>query len=97
MQLFFFPVLFPLFCGDLVLPTLQQISVIFPFQELWQRIGMDLFEWKKLEYLTIMGYYSRFIEIAQLDRTTAEAVILHCKKIFLRLVIRQEVVTDNGS
>ena len=68
-----------------------------PFLELpWQKEGMDLFEWQELTYLIIVDYYSRFIEIAQLDRTTAEAVIQHCKNIFLRCGIPEEVVTDNG-
>ena len=47
-------------------------------------------------YLIIMDYYSRFIEIAQLDGT-AEAVILCCKNIFSRHGIPEEVVTNNGS
>ena len=37
------------------------------------------------------------VEIPNLDRTTAEAVILHCKNIFSRHGIPEEVVTDNGS
>ena len=58
---------------------------------------MDLFEWQKLAYFVIVDYYSRFIEIAKLDRATAEAVIQHCKNIFLRHGIPNEVVTNNGS
>ena len=66
------------------------------FPELpWQRIGMHLFKRKKLTYLIIMYYFSRFIEIVQLHRTTAEAV-LWCKNIFLRHSIPKKVVTDNG-
>ena len=57
---------------------------------------MDLFEWKKLGYLIIVDYYSRFIKIAQLDRTTAGAVIQRCKNIFSRHGIPEEVVMDNG-
>ena len=69
-----------------------------PIQELpWQKLGMDLFEWKKLAYLIIMDYYSRFIEIAELDKTTAEAVIQRCKKIFSRSSILEVVVTNNRS
>ena len=69
-----------------------------PFLELpWQKVGMDLLEWQKLTYLTIVDYYSRFIKIAQLDWTTAEAVIQHCKNIFSRHDIPEEVVTDNVS
>ena len=68
------------------------------FPELpWQKVGMDLFEWQKLAYLILVDYYSRFIEIAKVDRTTAEAVIQRCKNIFLRDGIPEEVVTDNGS
>ena len=63
----------------------------------WQKIGMDIFKWQKLAYLIIVNYYSRFIEIAQLDRTTADAVIQRCKSIFSRHCILEEVVMDNGS
>ena len=46
----------------------------FTFPELpWQEVGMDLFEQKKPAYLIIVDCYYRFIKIAQLDRTTAEA------------------------
>ena len=44
-----------------------------------------------------MDYYSRFIEIAKLDRATAEALIQRCKNIFSRHSIPEEVVTDKGS
>ena len=70
-------------------PTFWQLA--------WQKVGMDLFKWKKLSYLIIVDYYSRFIEIAKVDRTTAEAIILHCKNISSRYGIPKEVVTDNGS
>ena len=58
---------------------------------------MGLFEWQKLVYLIIVDYYSRLIEIAKLDIATADAVIQHCKNIFSRPGIPEEVVTDNGS
>ena len=57
---------------------------------------MDLFEWQKLVYLMIVVYCSRFMEIMQLDRTTAKAVIQHCKNIFLIHGIPKEVVTNMG-
>ena len=38
----------------------------------WQRVGTDLFEWKQKHFLIIVDYYSRFVEIARLQRTTAE-------------------------
>ena len=78
----------------------QKTEPIIPstFLELsWLKVGTDLFDWQKFVYLIIMDYYSRFIEIAQLDRTTAETVIQHCKNIFSRYGIPKEVVTNNGS
>ena len=48
-------------------------------------------------YLIIVEYYSRFIKIVKLDKTAAEAVIQHCKNIFSRHGIPEEVVTNNGS
>ena len=41
----------------------------------WQKVGTDLLGWQKLAYFIMIDYYSRFIEIGNLDRTTAEAVI----------------------
>ena len=75
-----------------------ELRIPSTFPELpWQNVGMDLFEWQKFVYLVIVDYYSRFIEIAQLDKTTAEAVIQSCKNIFSRHGIPKEVVTNNGS
>ena len=62
----------------------------------WQKVGTDLFEWKKNIYLLIVDYYSHFIEISQLNRTTAEDVILHTKSIYARHGIPEVVVSNNG-
>ena len=67
----------------------------FP-QRPWQRVGTDLFEWKKTEYLLVVDYYSRFIEVAKLTSTTAASVISHLKSIFARHGIPEVVVSDNG-
>lgn len=67
------------------------------FPELpWQKVGMDLFEWKKMSYLLIVDYYSRYIEIAKLTKLTAEEVIRHTKSIFARHGIPEVIVSDNG-
>jgi len=50
----------------------------------WQKIGTDLFEWKLNHYLLIVDYFSRFIEISTLTRTTLEDIIAHAKSIFAR-------------
>ena len=62
----------------------------------WQRVGTDLFEFKGQSYLLIVDYYSRFIEVALLNRTTAEEVILRTKGMFARFGIPEVVVSDNG-
>ena len=62
----------------------------------WQKVGMDLFELKKEQYLLIVDYYSRFIEVANLKSTSAENVISHCKSIFSRHGIPEIVISDNG-
>ena len=62
----------------------------------WQRVGTDLFEWKKSNYLLVVDYYSRWIEIARLERTTAECVIAHTSSLFARHGIPEVVISDNG-
>ena len=62
----------------------------------WQKVGMDLFDYKGSTYLLILDYYSRFIEIAKLSKTTAGDVINHCKSIFARHGIPEMVISDNG-
>ena len=68
-----------------------------PLPELpWQKVGTDLFEWKKDTYLLIADYYSRYIEIARLNRPTAEEIIVYTKSIFARHGIPEVMVSDNG-
>ena len=62
----------------------------------WQRVGTDLFEWKRKHFLIIVDYYSRYVEIAKLQRTTAEEVIAHTKSIFACHGIPEVVISDNG-
>ena len=76
--------------------TNPKTTSTFP-ELLWQKVGMDLFEWHKLAYFTFVDYYSRFIEIARLDKAMAEAVIRRCKNIFSKHGIPEEVVINNGS
>ena len=62
----------------------------------WQKVGTDLFVWDNATYLLVVDYYSHFIEIAKLSRTTSQGVIDHLKSIFARHGIPQVVVSDNG-
>ena len=71
--------------------------VASPFPDLpWQKVTTDLFEHKRENYLLIVDYYSRYIEIARLKQTTVEKVIQHTKSIFPRYRIPELVISDNG-
>ncbi|UYV72447.1 hypothetical protein LAZ67_9003186, partial [Cordylochernes scorpioides] len=63
----------------------------------WQKIGMDLFKFENKWYLVVIDYYSRFPEVVQLDRLTANVVVCSCKSIFARHGIPETVVSDNGT
>ncbi|KAK7096358.1 hypothetical protein V1264_005660 [Littorina saxatilis] len=62
----------------------------------WQRIGTDLFELNGHQYLAIVDYFSRWVEIAHLKKTSSQATIEHMKSIFARQGIPECVVSDNG-
>uniref|UniRef100_A0A669BXN3 Gypsy retrotransposon integrase-like protein 1 n=1 Tax=Oreochromis niloticus TaxID=8128 RepID=A0A669BXN3_ORENI len=67
----------------------------FP-QRPWAMVGTDLFQIENKQYLVIVDYFSRFFEVAKLTSTTSEAVIEHCKSIFARHGIPEQVRSDNG-
>ena len=62
----------------------------------WQRVGTDLFEYKGTQYVLVIDYFSRYIEIAKLSSTSSDAIITHLKSMFARHGIPQYVVSDNG-
>ena len=62
----------------------------------WQKVASNLFEWKGATYLLAVDYYSRYIEIAKLGRTTTTDVVTHLKSIFARHGIPETFVSDSG-
>ena len=62
----------------------------------WQRVGTDLFQWENKQYVLVVDYFSRYIEIALLKETSSDAVINHLKSIFARHGIPEVVISDNG-
>ena len=62
----------------------------------WQKVASDLFEWNKQQYLLVIDYRSRFIEVECLSSTTSSEVIIQMKKMFARHGIPQCMITDNG-
>lgn len=61
----------------------------------WQKLGSDIFEHKGKNYLVIVDYHSKFIEIALMHDKTAGTVITHMKSIFARHGIPEELISDN--
>lgn len=62
----------------------------------WQKIGLDLFEIKERHYLVSIDYYSNFIEVDLLNKTTSNTVIGILKKQFARFGIPSTIVSDGG-
>ncbi|UYV69913.1 CENPBD1 [Cordylochernes scorpioides] len=67
----------------------------FPERPL-QKFGMDLFHYEGSEYLVVVDYFSRFIEVVRLTKLSLEAVVDHCKAIFARHGILDIVISDKG-
>ncbi|UYV64758.1 K02A2.6-like [Cordylochernes scorpioides] len=66
-------------------------------EEIAETIGMDLFKFENKLYLVVNDYCSRFPEMIQLDRLTANVVVHSCKSTFARHEIPETVVSDNGT
>ncbi|KAL5488848.1 hypothetical protein EMCRGX_G017861 [Ephydatia muelleri] len=62
----------------------------------WEMIASDLFHFNGADYLLIVDYYSKFIEVSRLSDTLSKTIITHTKSIFARHGIPQKVRTDNG-
>ena len=62
----------------------------------WQKVATNLFEWKQEMYLLVVDYFSRYIEIARLNRPTTMEVVTHLKSIFAPHGIPETLISDNG-
>ena len=62
----------------------------------WQKLGSDLFELQGKDYLLIVDYFSRFVEVIKLTSTTSNAVITATKSVFSRYGVPELLMTDNG-
>ena len=62
----------------------------------WQKIRIDLFYLKKSNYILIIDYFSRYIEVIKLKSTTSQSIIEALQSVFSCYSIPETVVSDNG-
>ena len=62
----------------------------------WQKVATDLFYLNGKEYVLLVDYFSRYLEIAPLKNSTSQEVINHLKSFFARHGIPEMVFSDNG-
>ena len=61
----------------------------------WKKVGCDLFEFNGTKYLLVIDYYSKYLEVSNMEDGSADAVVQELKVIFARHGIPQELVADN--
>ena len=78
-------------------PQRSEPLITSPLPELsWQKLATDIFTWKGSNFLLVIDYYSRYVEIARLTSSTSASVIQHLSSIFARHGIPQILFSDNG-
>nr|XP_022902167.1 uncharacterized protein K02A2.6-like [Onthophagus taurus] len=61
----------------------------------FNKVGMDLFQFKNHDYLLVIDYYSKWIEVKELENKTAGNVINRLKQIFSVHGIPEIIISDN--
>lgn len=59
-------------------------------------VGADQFHWKKQDFIVIVDYHSRYLEVLTLSSTSSGATIAAMKSAFAPHGIPPSVRTDNG-
>ena len=59
-------------------------------------VATDLFHWEQRDFLLVVDYYSRYVEVVKLDDIKSRTVVNHTKSIFARYGIPSVVRSDNG-
>ena len=55
-----------------------------PFPECpWQELGADFFQCQSCDYLIVVDYYSRYIEVAAMTKNKKESEVVRALKAFL--------------
>ena len=62
----------------------------------WQMLGVDLLDFNGQQYMVVVDYYSRYIELVYLADTIMHTVTAKLKCMFARFGIPDLLVSDNG-
>ena len=62
----------------------------------WIKLGIDLFEHNKRQYLLIVGYFSKFLFIRKLHGLSTGTVINELKGLFSENGIPEVIISDRG-
>ena len=62
----------------------------------WIKLGIDLFELNKREYLLIVDYFSKFPFICKLCSLSTDTVISELKGLFRENGIPEVIISDGG-
>ena len=65
-------------------------------QRPWKKLGSDIFKFKGRDYLVIVDYYSRWIEVKCLSSMNSATLINKLKQLFSQQGIPEILVSDNG-
>ena len=62
----------------------------------WMKVATDLFELNDKDYVIVIDYYSKFVEVTRLYNTLSRSVVKALKKIFTIHGIPKQAFSDNG-
>ena len=63
--------------------------------ERFLKVGMDLLTFKGKDYLVVVDYYSKYLELLSLPHKTASTIVEQCRSVLARHGIPVEIVSDN--
>ena len=62
----------------------------------WEKVGIDLMEIGKTQFLVTVDYYSNYWEVDEMKSVTATAIIRTFKAHFAKYGTPSAVISDNG-
>jgi hypothetical protein len=61
----------------------------------WMKVGADILTLAGSDFLLVVDYFSKYPELAKLERKNAQCIITHLKSIFARHGIPEVIMSDN--